>query len=204
MRAFPPGSDFTYWWPPAVESMRAWQDERIRGWVANPRTRLFKVVEDASGRMVAFAKWDPPASFKGLDDESAVEEPPKDEGGAAEALRGPEGGNEELFRDLFAGMKRLREKWDVDEKLLLHMIAVGPECRGRGIATALMKSVLEVADAEGVPAYLEALPLAVPLYRRLGFVGIDSVEFDIAKAGLEGRPVLTIMMREPGAGGASA
>lgn len=62
--------------------------------------------------------------------------------------------------------------------------------------------MLDVADAEGIPTYLEALPLAVPLYRRLGFVGVDKVDFDLVKAGIEGTATLTIMVREPGAGGA--
>ncbi|KAI4867481.1 hypothetical protein F4820DRAFT_204096 [Hypoxylon rubiginosum] len=222
MAAFPAGSDFTYWWPRDVGAMRAWQAGRVRGWLADPRTRPFKVVDEtpgAGGRMVAFAKWDPPRSFKGLDagfvaydeDGKVVEHPPEgegEEGGevqpevkAGQGLGAPEGANVEMYEDLFTTMERMREKWRVDDKLLLHIIAADPAYHGRGIGAALIRCVLDVADAEGIPTYLEALPLAVPLYRRLGFVDVDRAVFDLAKAGMEGATaVLTIMVREPGAG----
>lgn len=257
MAAFPAGSDFTYWWPRDVGAMRAWQAGRVRGWLADPRTRPFKVVDEtpgAGGRMVAFAKWDPPRSFKGLDagfvaydeDGKVVEHPPEgegEEGGevqpevkAGQGLGAPEGANVEMYEDLFTTMERMREKWRVDDKLrtchlpislrlarsrstclvmvryrtysrkkkkrtVLHIIAADPAYHGRGIGAALIRCVLDVADAEGIPTYLEALPLAVPLYRRLGFVDVDRAVFDLAKAGMEGATaVLTIMVREPGAG----
>ncbi|KAI1774907.1 acyl-CoA N-acyltransferase [Hypoxylon cercidicola] len=209
MNAFPAGSDFTYWWPRSVDAMRAWQADRIRSWLANPRVRAFKVVDQATSRLVAFAKWDLPTSLKGLDaglvayDEQgkAVEQSPKEgeaQGVATRDLGAPEGANVEMFQDLFVGITRMREKWQVDGKLLLHIIAADPAYHGRGIATAVIKCVLDVADAEGVSTYLEALPLAVPLYRRLGFVEVDKMEFDLARAGMEGTAVLTIMVREPG------
>lgn len=124
MNAFPAGSDFTYWWPRNVDNMRKWQADRIRGWLANPRTREFKVVEEATGRMVAFAKWDLPKSLKGLD-AGYVKESPKEEGkgeGGAEgeAQKGPgapEGCNLEMYKELFDSMNIMREKWQVDDKL---------------------------------------------------------------------------------------
>ncbi|XXG98095.1 hypothetical protein Hte_004414 [Hypoxylon texense] len=239
MAAFPAGSDFTYWWPRDVGAMRAWQAGRIRGWLANPRTREFKVVDEAAGRVAAFAKWDPPASLKGLDDAGlvvaddgrntvpVVEHMPEGKGGgggggggkeeavaaAQKNLGAPEGCNREMYDDLFKGMDRMREKWRADDKLLslltqkipvLHIIATDPAYHGRGIGTALIKCVLDVADAEGIPTYLEALPLAVPLYRRLGFAVVDKAVFDLAKAGMEGTAALTIMVREPVAGAGAA
>lgn len=80
---------------------------------------------------------------------------------------------------------------------VLSIICTDPSHHGRGIAASLIRPVLALADKERIPAYLEALPLAVPLYQRLGFQPVDRLEYDLAKAGRRGKAVLTIMVREP-------
>ncbi|KAI5865081.1 hypothetical protein GGS23DRAFT_557591 [Durotheca rogersii] len=115
-------------------------------------------------------------------------------------LRPPAGANVALFEEFFAGLAAMGQKWNSSDKLILSVICTDPAYHGRGIAAAMIRSVLAVADAEGVPAYLEALPLAAPLYRRLGFADVDRLECDLAKAGRQGKAVLTVMVREPGAG----
>jgi ribosomal protein S18 acetylase RimI-like enzyme len=52
----------------------------------------------------------------------------------------------------------------------LWMIAVSPERQGEGLGTALITSVLDRCDREGLPAYLEASNArSRALYERLGF-----------------------------------
>lgn len=52
----------------------------------------------------------------------------------------------------------------------LYGIGVVPERRGRGLGTALLRPVLELADGDRLPCYLEtANPATLPLYERLGF-----------------------------------
>ncbi|MFF4353331.1 GNAT family N-acetyltransferase [Streptomyces sp. NPDC001530] len=52
----------------------------------------------------------------------------------------------------------------------LWMIAVTPERQGEGLGTALIQSVLDRCDDEGLPAYLEASNArSRKLYERLGF-----------------------------------
>lgn len=52
----------------------------------------------------------------------------------------------------------------------LSVIAVDPEFQGRGIGSALMRPMLERADAEGLPCYLDTHQEAnVRLYERHGF-----------------------------------
>ena len=53
-----------------------------------------------------------------------------------------------------------------------YLLAIGVDAdqRGKGLASALVKPVLDRCDAEGMPAYLEASkPALVPLYQRFGF-----------------------------------
>ncbi|OTA57742.1 acyl-CoA N-acyltransferase [Hypoxylon sp. EC38] len=224
MRAFPPGSPFTYWWSPSIDVMRKWHADRIHARFADPRTQQFKVVDDSTGAVVAFAKWDPPATLRGLGRGFAVYDevgrevvpvPVPGEEGKEEVrmtgeetakgekrekkekgvLKAPEGADEVAYEDFFRGLGGMAEKWRAGEKLGLSIICTDPVYHGRGIGAALIKSVLDVADAEGVPAYLEGLPLAVPLYRRFGFAEVDRLVFD---------EVLTIMVREPKSGVATA
>ncbi|MDL5203751.1 GNAT family N-acetyltransferase [Streptomyces sp. ALI-76-A] len=56
----------------------------------------------------------------------------------------------------------------------LWMIGVSPERQGEGLGTALITSVLDRCDREGVPAYLEASNArSRTLYERLGFTVVD-------------------------------
>lgn len=204
MRAFSASPDFTYWWSsPAI--MHAWNLERIRIRFADPGIQQFKIVDEANGKIVAFTKWDVPATIKGLQEGFKVygeaNGPEKKGGSDGEVKKGglkkPEGVDQELFDELFGGLKKMQEKWRVSEKLALGIICTEPSYHGRGIGAALIQSVLAVADAERITAYLEAMPLAVPLYKRQGFVPVDTLEFDVSKVGRTENPVLTIMVREP-------
>lgn len=124
MQAFPAGSAFTYWWSPSVPTMRAWHASRIAGRFADPGTQQFKVVDDATGTIVAFAKWDPPATMKGLspgfvvyDEEGKPVDATGEQGKKQNALQAPEGADPALYGEFFAGLKRMGEKWRAHEKL---------------------------------------------------------------------------------------
>jgi GNAT superfamily N-acetyltransferase len=58
------------------------------------------------------------------------------------------------------------------------VVGVAPEHQGRGLGRALLQPVLDRADADGVPCYLEtAQPANVTFYERLGFrVLVDTTE----------------------------
>ncbi|MGH9082829.1 MAG: GNAT family N-acetyltransferase [Acidimicrobiales bacterium] len=76
----------------------------------------------------------------------------------------------------------------------LATLGTEPAEQGRGIGSALLRAVLDRADAEGVRAYLESSKAGnVPFYRRHGFEVSREVR-------LEGGPPIWAMWREPGAG----
>lgn len=75
----------------------------------------------------------------------------------------------------------------------LFAIGVLPEARGQGIAGALLRDTLALADASGTPTYLEnSNPVNTPLYRRFGF------EARAPFSPMRGCPPLLPMWREPG------
>lgn len=56
----------------------------------------------------------------------------------------------------------------------LNQLGVEPERRGQGIASALLRPVLDRAAGDGTPCYLETFaPANLPFYRRLGFHVLD-------------------------------
>ena len=61
-----------------------------------------------------------------------------------------------------------------------------------------MRAGLQVADAEGLECFLDALPLAAPLYARLGFEVVDRIDFPLARARTGRNPFLYVMVRKPG------
>jgi GNAT superfamily N-acetyltransferase len=75
----------------------------------------------------------------------------------------------------------------------LHYVGVRPEHQGKGHGGRIIRAQTAVADAEGLPCWLEtATPENVPLYERLGFV--TQVEWDVAGGG----PHFWGMMRPAG------
>lgn len=73
----------------------------------------------------------------------------------------------------------------------LEALSVRPECQGRRLGSRLVKPILERADAEGVPCYLETSdPANIAFYRRFGFEVVDP-----ALVVIPGGPPLTRMWR---------
>ena len=74
----------------------------------------------------------------------------------------------------------------------LHYVGVRPAHQGKGHGGRIIRAQTAVADAEGVPCWLEtATPENVPLYERLGFV--TQIEWDVPGCG----PHFWGMMRPP-------
>lgn len=109
----------------------------------------------------------------------------------------PAGANRAYYNEFFEGMEKISKKWKSDEMLELSLMATRPAYHGHGIAGAMIRPVLEVADRHGVRALLLGLELATPLYRRLGFETVETFSFELAKkeAGEDG--VMHVMIREP-------
>jgi GNAT superfamily N-acetyltransferase len=77
------------------------------------------------------------------------------------------------------------------DHLYLALLGVVPDHQGTGVGSALLRAVLDRADRDGTPAYLEATsPRNRALYERHGFVAIRELRVDDC-------PPLAAMWREP-------
>jgi hypothetical protein len=134
-------SELTFWWGP-VSVMRSWNEERIRRRFADINTHQFKVVDDANGAIIAWAKWDPPPQMTGLREGFIVydevgeltsvsrgggrsDSRNKDGEEAADgktsvktyALGPPQGSDTVLFHKFFDGLLSMEKKYQSREKL---------------------------------------------------------------------------------------
>ncbi|KAK6827885.1 hypothetical protein PG990_009525 [Apiospora arundinis] len=194
------GTRFCYFWPASLEAMARWTDLRFRQRFQDPTDQEFKVVDNENGgRIAGFARWMVPEAMdqtmgKGFRTYSEAES------GLPEGIDIPEmaeGAPAHAWRSFFEPVKASGVKWDSKHKLNLSILCVHPSYQGRGLSTALLQPMLDLADQLGVTAYLEALENAVPVYEKLGFKKVDELIYDESKTGLEGVRRIDIMLREP-------
>jgi ribosomal protein S18 acetylase RimI-like enzyme len=89
------------------------------------------------------------------------------------------------------GFRVIEEAQPRQPKWYLGVIGTDPARQGRGVGRALIESALARADAEGLPAWLEASrPENVPYYQRFGFEVTDEIALP------EGPPLFG-MLRKP-------
>ena len=79
---------------------------------------------------------------------------------------------------------------------VLKLIAVLPEFQGQGCGKMLIKHGLDIVDAKGARAELEATPHGKPVYERYHFLEVDEIIFEMEKYGSTGRQVTTCMIRD--------
>jgi ribosomal protein S18 acetylase RimI-like enzyme len=128
---------------------------------------------------LAAAVWAPPGQHMPAEQAAALAE-------RLPAVLGPYGATMREFRPL------LDAAHPTFPHRFLHFLAVRPEAQGRGYGSALLRPMLERADAEGSPAYLDATSEDNKrLYERHGFVVAQTLT-------LRDSPPLWSMLREPG------
>lgn len=170
------------------------------------RRRHFKAVDEESGRLVGYARWLLP---KGMDADFWPES--KILRSDSEELRGKEEGTTKREFD--------SADWEYDHALdeldllvqearaiisegrrfvCLDYLAVAPEWRKRGIATALVKEGLRVAERLGEDTFVTACRMGRSVYLRCGFRVIESVVQDDSKFGGEGEYSMTFLVKEHG------
>ena len=87
-------------------------------------------------------------------------------------------GDRELGVEFFEMMDRKHAEHLGDRPhWTLGFLAVRRAWQGRGVARPLLAWGLARADRDRLPAYVQASPRAVPVYRRAGFEQIDTYPF---------------------------
>ncbi|MCJ1334368.1 hypothetical protein MMC10_011077 [Thelotrema lepadinum] len=186
--------------------------ERIRDlesrWVANyfsPTTILVSAVHltDAGDEMVVgYAKWEAPnpevaSEIRG----ELFKEPPVPERGANLERRDLLGLNDDLAEESTERMVSVHNGYLKGREVLkLALLAMIPQWRGKGVGTSLVNWGLLIAVKLGHPVWVDASPMSLSLYKKLGFVIVGRSEHELgvgtARGVMGGRYVHTGMVKE--------
>ncbi|KAH8808234.1 acyl-CoA N-acyltransferase [Xylogone sp. PMI_703] len=184
--------------PPATvapASKAAWLRKRFLKYFAQPEIRNFKLVEDSTGRLVAWTRWAFPHVFSEQEKEERRREA-EQKAALPSNERWPEGSNYEACELKFGGLDVYRQKYvDGENMYHIHFLATDPAYQRKGLGTVLLKHGLDLADAEGRKAYIEATEDGRPLYLKLGWKDLDRLVVDAFGGD---RPAVNyIMIRDP-------
>jgi GNAT superfamily N-acetyltransferase len=167
-----------------------------------PEIHHFKMVDEETGKMVAWARWGHPLDSLPADQREARQaelaagklpaqdsEVPTKKGGDLGAA--PPGADAQACEDFFGTLDKMQAKYvNFETDYLLHLIATDPGYQGLGLGTTLIQIGLRLADEGKREAYLEGSEKGLSLYKKLGWREVDSIWGG-------GEPRFTVMIREP-------
>lgn len=79
------------------------------------------------------------------------------------------------FTDTYRHFEHIHHQSMTGPHWYLALLGVSPHCQGQGIGSALLTPILQRADQEGLPCYLETFVSAnVPFYEHRGFQVVDA------------------------------
>lgn len=169
----------------------------------DPTAAYLQVIDQASGRMIAFAKWH-------------IYNTPEEAGIPSRSLEFGPGTNPEACMDFFGGMVEKKKEimghqphicvFDSlslkkfytcsDVHTDLHMLHTDPTYQGCGAGSALMEWGIQKADELRLPIYLESSPKGHRFYQKHGFKDVKVLEIDLSKYGAIKTYKQPLMMRE--------
>jgi ribosomal protein S18 acetylase RimI-like enzyme len=82
----------------------------------------------------------------------------------------------------------------------MNILAIHPKYQRRGLGSLMLEPVLALANKEGRKVYIEASKKGVGLYRRYGWVKVDSMLVDTRPYGGKMIEETEFMMRDEGTG----
>lgn len=144
-----------------------WLYERLRVAFEKPGIRHWKCLDDDTGKIVAWMRWEIPTSSTANVD---VETQEKGEGEGKKAMKMgenqpilPEGANIPFWTLMFKSIDGMREKWAKPDMHVCHFLITDPTYQGKGLGSKLLRHGLALTDAEGARAYIEATKAGHPL-----------------------------------------
>ena len=162
-----------------------WWQESHKMVLQDPHTHCVKVVDQESGEIVAFARWVLPGNNDGPPPGSEEDRWPAFTDTMDRSLTDPLFEAMAVGREKFMGnrkhyckladtiLRAIATRLSRDSLLMLadlELLMVVEEYKGRGIGSLLIKYGCDLADRDGLEAYVDASMAGFPLYLRFGFV----------------------------------
>ncbi|KAE9377068.1 acyl-CoA N-acyltransferase [Stipitochalara longipes BDJ] len=165
---------------PAETNMFNFFQSRIKARMETPNTQVFKAVTE-TGEIAGFVCWT--LEPEKVIDEAAVELPGMD-------FDGPTGKAMQQMKEIFnmefimasaPEMENMSNLIKGKKHYYLSTFVVTPKYQGKGIGSKLLQQCIEIADRDGLPAWLSAFPGSHNLYLRFGFEDMGHKDIDLNK-----------------------
>lgn len=191
--SFPPQSSTT---SPSSSSSSSAQDDlttRASAHLAfansDPCTHTIKAFLPATGQIVAYGSWHIYPTPQSPHLHPAIHIPPH--------------GNAALADHFFGTLLRAQERHMHGQAYLyMRLLVVLPAYQRQGLGSRLLRWGLTHADAMALPAWIDASPAGLGLYRTMGWSEVATFVIDLAEwGGRDGdREVTVMMLRQPKTG----
>ncbi|KUJ20317.1 acyl-CoA N-acyltransferase [Mollisia scopiformis] len=183
------------------EERHRWLTYRFTTLFTKREVRSFKITENSTGKMAAFLRWTFPIVLTEEEQLERKKEKAEKERVMKETGHDPtwpRGANLALTEEKFGGLERMMDKYvDKKEMYVANLLGTDPAYQRKGLASRLLKHVLDMADREGRKVYIEATPAGHPVYLKLGFKDVDIVKVDLSRWGGKEIGTNRIMIRDP-------
>ncbi|KAH8783989.1 hypothetical protein BGZ57DRAFT_220448 [Hyaloscypha finlandica] len=175
--------------------LRRWMSQFIASFFEKPEVHFFKITETHTGNLAAWMRCAFPHV---LSEEESEKRKAEKERKVKDKSFWPKGANLDVINVKFGTLGQLKENYCNDsETYYVQLLATNPAYQRRGLASKLLKHVLQVADREGRMSYIEATEAGFPVYQKLLFKQVDIIEVDLSRWGGKGTVSNRIMQREP-------
>ena len=147
--------------------------EELRSMSKSPTTRFMKAVDTTSDKIVAWSRWD---FF--LDPSDSRDPFPKDN---------PVDANIPMCEHFFGALDHARNSYFSDGRpyCFIGIVCTLPAYQGKGIGSQLLKWGLDIADEKRLECWINASPVGLSLYKRLGWEELGSVDVHLGDWGGE-------------------
>ncbi|KZL86650.1 acetyltransferase [Colletotrichum incanum] len=147
-----------------------------------------KAVDPETGALVGYARWELPAGYEGAIEwaDSQIADVSEEEKRAFKE-RSDAAWWKPMSMDGIDDCVPEKERVLAEKPYIsLDYLAVHPENKGKGVATALVENGMRLAEKMGVDVFILAFPAGLNAYKRLGFKEIHRGYQDDTKYGGEG------------------
>lgn len=138
----------------------------IHNALTDPTSHFLKILIPSTGEIVGWAKWN-----LCLDKDTSIR---------SHDLIWAEGANLGLIDTFMGEMRRREAKWMEGKRYcLMQSLCVLPKYQGKGLGTRMLQWGLEIADREGVECWIDASPMGLGLYKKLGWKEVGEIKVDL-------------------------
>lgn len=155
--------------PDSIKAVTSFLEAETADVIRDPATGILVAQDPETGKVAGFVRWTSPSHPEDI----------KLESGDLQYL---EGCRREFLNEYTSVAEAAKERSVGDKPCYrISFVCTDPTYQGRGAGTLLTRKLLEMAERDDLPVYLESTKVAVPMYEKLGFRAIGTFQMIIPR-----------------------